>query len=49
MKQEEITKKMTAKDYTYKQFLAALIYNSDDTDPHIKEDLYKKYGDIIKL
>lgn len=39
----------TSKNHAYAQFLAAVIYNSDDTNKEIKELLLEKYGDIILI
>lgn len=49
MKKQQIIDKITTKNYSYKQFLAAILYSSDDTTAEQKEALYQKYGDIIKL
>lgn len=39
---------MTSKNYTYAQFLAAVMYNNDNVDQFFKNKLLEKYGDIIK-
>ena len=49
MVKQQIIDKITTKNYSYIQFLAAILYNSDDTTEEQKEALYQKYGDIIKL
>ena len=49
MKKQQIIDKITTKNYSYKQFLASVLYNSDDTTVEQKEALYQKYGDIIKF
>ena len=49
MEKQQIIDKITTKNYSYIQFIAAILYNSDDTTAEQKEALYQKYGDIIKL
>lgn len=35
---------ITSKNYTYLQFLAAVMCVREDTDPQLKADLIKKYN-----
>lgn len=47
MTKEQIQSRIYSKDYSYKQFLAAILINSDDTTPEERNLLIEKYGEDL--